>query len=102
MISEQAAKLIMAEPAARDFVADAFAHMKFIGHTPPATAWFEKAGIGEKRDEGFIALNNESDCSAFVSACRQVRYWDRARIRLQRAVPEAAGTKFEGRRTDDD
>jgi len=77
MISEQGAKLLMAEPAARDFVADAFAHMKFIGHTPAATAWFEKAGIGEKRDEGFIALNNESDCSAFVSACRQVRYWDR-------------------------
>jgi catalase len=77
MISEQGAKLLMAEPAARDFVADAFAHMKFIGHTPAATAWFEKAGIGEKRDRGFIALNNESDCSAFVSACRQVRYWDR-------------------------
>ena len=67
----------MAEPAARDFVPDAFAHMKFIGHTPAATAWFEKAGIGEKRDEGFIALNNEIDCSAFVSACQQVRYWDR-------------------------
>ena len=77
MISEQGAKLLMAEPAARDFVADAFAHMKFIGHTPAATAWFEKAGIGEKRDEGFIALNNEIDCSAFVSACQQVRYWDR-------------------------
>jgi catalase len=77
MISEQGAKLLMAEPAARDFVADAFAHMKFIGHTPAATALFEKAGIGEKRDEGFIALNNESDCSAFVSACRQVRYWHR-------------------------
>jgi catalase len=77
MISEQGAKLLMAEPAVRDFVADAFAHMKFIGHTPAATAWFEKAGIGEKRDRGFIALNNESDCSAFVSACRQVRYWDR-------------------------
>ena len=45
--------------AVRDFVADAFAHMKFIGHTPAATAWFEKAGIGEKRDEGFIALNKK-------------------------------------------
>ena len=49
----------MAEPAVRDFIADAFAHMKFIGHTPAATAWFEKAGIGEKRDEGFIALNKK-------------------------------------------
>jgi catalase len=38
MISEQGAKLLMAEPAARDFAADAFAHMKFIGHTPASTA----------------------------------------------------------------
>jgi catalase len=59
MISEQGAKLLMAEPAVRDFVADAFAHMKFIGHTPAATAWFEKAGIGEKRDRGFCTEQRE-------------------------------------------
>jgi catalase len=38
MISEQGTKLLMAESAVRDSVADAFAHMKFIGHTPAATA----------------------------------------------------------------
>ena len=66
-----------AEPAARDFVADAFAYMKFIGHTPAAAALFEKAGLPENRDHGFITINGESDCSAFVTACRKVRYWDR-------------------------
>jgi catalase len=77
LVSEEGAKHLTAEPAARDFVADAFAHSKFIGHTRAATALFEKAGIGEKRDAGFLALNSETDCSAFVSACRQVRYWNR-------------------------
>ena len=77
MVSKQGAKLLTAEPAARDFVADAFAHMKFIGHTPAALALFEKAGLPENRDHGFITLNGESDCFAFVTACRKVRYWDR-------------------------
>ena len=77
MVSKQGAKLLRAEPAARDFVADAFAHMKFIGHTPAAVALFEKAGLPENRDHGFITLNGESDCFAFVTACRKLRYWDR-------------------------
>jgi catalase len=75
--SEEGAKLLAKEPAARDFVADAFAHMKFIGHTPAAAILFEKAGIAENRDEGFIALKGKDDCAAFVAACRQVRYWKR-------------------------
>jgi len=77
LISDEGAKLVAKEPAARDFVADAFAHMKFIGHTRGAVALFEKAGLGGNRDQGFIALDGESDCSAFVTACRKVRYWDR-------------------------
>ena len=47
--SEEGAKLLAKEPAARDFVADAFAHMKFIGHTKAASILFEKAGIAENR-----------------------------------------------------
>jgi catalase len=77
LISESGAKLVAKEPAARDFVADAFAHMKFIGHTAAAAPLFEKAGLTGNRDEGFIALNRERDGSAFVTACRKVRYWDR-------------------------
>ena len=77
LVSQEGAKLLAKEPVARDFIADAFAHMKFIGYTAAAAALFEKAGIGEKRDEGFIALNGQADCSVFVNACRQVRYWKR-------------------------
>jgi catalase len=76
--SEEGAKLLAKEAAARDFVADAFAHMKFIGYVEPATMLFDKAGISESRDEGFISLKAKDDCSAFVAACRQLRYWARA------------------------
>ena len=75
--SKEGAELVAKEPAARDFVADAFAHMKFIGYTAAAAILFEKAGVAENRDEGFIALNGQADCATFVTACRQVRYWNR-------------------------
>ena len=77
--SEDGAKALAKEAAARDFVADAFAHMKFIGYVEPATILFDKAGISESRDEGFIPLKAKDDCSAFVAACRQLRYWARAK-----------------------
>jgi catalase len=76
--SEEGAKLLAKEPAARDFVADAFAHMKFIGYVEAAAALFRNAGVPERRDEGFILLEG-SDCSVFITACRQLRYWARAK-----------------------
>jgi catalase len=77
--SENGAKLLEKAPPARDFIADAFAHMKFIGYVGPATILFQKAGISENHDEGFVALNGKDDCSAFVEACRKLRYWERSR-----------------------
>ena len=48
--------MICSGPTARDFVADAFAHCKFIGHVKAAAPLFAKAGIADSIDEGFIAL----------------------------------------------
>jgi catalase len=76
--SEDGAKLLAKEPAARDFVADAFAHKKFIGYLDTAAMLFGTAGIPEKRDEGFIQLKGV-DCSAFITACRKLRYWARTK-----------------------
>ena len=75
--SEDGAKALAKEAAARDFVADAFAHMKFIGYVETAAMLFGNAGVPESRDGGFIVLKD--DCSAFVAACRQVRYWERGK-----------------------
>ena len=55
----------------RDFVADAFAHCKFIGHVKAAMPLFEKAGIAEADfDEGIIALASAKDVDRL---CRQAR-----------------------------
>ena len=75
--SEEGAKTLAHEPAARDFVADACAHMKFIGYVEAALPLLEKMGVAESRDDGFIALTGTVGCRKFVTACRQLRFWER-------------------------
>jgi catalase len=66
-------------PAAKQFAADAFAHLKFIGYTKAALLLFQKAGIAEDLDEGCIELTDVKSVKAFVSSCRQLRLWERER-----------------------
>jgi hypothetical protein len=57
-------------PAARDLVAGAVVHRKLIAHVGAARPLFEKAGAADGMDAGFITLEAEADCKAFVAACR--------------------------------
>lgn len=75
--SADGATMLSQQAAARDFVADAFAHMKFIGYVAAAIPLLKKAGIDDRRDEGFIALDGSQNGSAFITACRQLRFWAR-------------------------
>lgn len=78
VVSEAGAEKLAGEAAARDFVADAFAHLKYIGYTAEATPLLEKAGVPlDSEDEGLIALAAARDVSAFVSTCRKLRVWAR-------------------------
>lgn len=77
LISDQGAQTLMKESTARDFVADAFAHMKFIAYLPSAMPLMEKAGIAESLDEGCIKLDTPHSASLFVTECRKIRFWDR-------------------------
>jgi catalase len=77
LVSEAGGKLLVKESAARDFVADAFAHMKFIGHVEAAAPLLEKAGVYDSRDEGFIELDRRGGVAKFIEACRQLRLWKR-------------------------
>lgn len=77
LVSEDGAELLTKSPAARDFVADAFSHAKFIGYTDEATRLFAKAGIAEDLDEACIALADASDAGAFLKACAEKRFWPR-------------------------
>jgi catalase len=62
-------------PAVRDFIADAFAHHKFIAHSAEAEALLSSADV--TRDDGFVLLQQPKDCEAFVQRCRALRYWER-------------------------
>jgi catalase len=75
--SAEGAQLLAKEPAARDFVADAFAHLKFIGHGQHARPLLEKASIEDDVDEGCVALAAADDVEAFLQACRKLRFWQR-------------------------
>ena len=68
---------LVQESTARDFVADAFAHCKFIGYVVAVMPLFEKAGIADSLDEGCIALKSSRDVSGFIATLGKLRLWDR-------------------------
>jgi len=76
LTSEDGATLLGDHPAARDFIADAFAHCKFLAYTPEALSLLEKA-IGPDHDEGCLELASADDAETFVEMCRKLRYWER-------------------------
>jgi catalase len=77
LVSQEAATQLVGEPAARDFVADAFAHSKFVGYVDSVRPLIE-AIIGDNSiDEGFIELKSAKDISQFIDSCRQLRFWQR-------------------------
>jgi catalase len=75
---EQVAAL-SGNPAVRDFIADAFAHAKFIGFVEAARPLFEKAGVAAPLDAGCVPLAAPADAGKFVEQCRALRFWPRER-----------------------
>ncbi len=77
VLSADGAALLAKDGAARDFVADAFGHCKFIGYTAEAQPLLEKAGVAADLDEACIALGKAKDAAAFIDACAALRFWPR-------------------------
>ena len=80
MPSEQGVTALLKNAAAKDFVSDAFAHLKFIAYAASAMPLFEKAGIAADLDEGCIPLDSAKAASAFITACRKLRRWEREQV----------------------
>ena len=72
LLTEEGAEQLSAEPAARDFVADAFAHCKFIGFTAGAAPLMAKAGVAPEADEGVIELKAAKSVDLFIEFMPQV------------------------------
>jgi len=78
IVSAEGAALLSRDKPAKDFVNDAFAHCKFIGHSAAAVPFLERAGIAaEDMDDGVIALGKKTDVTAFLDSCNALRLWDR-------------------------
>lgn len=77
LLSPEGAEKLSSDASAKDFVSDAYAHLKFIAYSEPATALFDKAGLGKSIDNGFVAMSGSKDADTFIANCRAVRLWDR-------------------------
>lgn len=77
VLAEEAANRLTGEATARDFVADAFAHCKFIGFTAGAMPLLATAGVETDLEEGIIPVDNAKSASEFVTSCRKLRIWAR-------------------------
>ncbi|MGO6735520.1 catalase [Rhizobium ruizarguesonis] len=75
--SAEGAGDLLKEATARDFVADAFVHCKFIGYVETALPLMQKAGIADSLDEGVIALGAAKDVTTFIKALGKLRIWGR-------------------------
>jgi catalase len=68
---------LMQESTARDFVADAFAHCKFIGYVDAVIPLFQKIGIAKDLDEGCVLLTSAKEATSFVAGLGKLRLWSR-------------------------
>ena len=78
-------------PAARQFVADAFAHYKFVAYSPEIVPLLEKAGVIDDLDDGFIELDAKKDIAEYFGKLAEVRHWarEKAMLALNPDLPSA-------------
>jgi catalase len=76
LASDEGVADLVGDPAAREFVVDAFNHCKFIGYTEPVSLLFDKTGLSELMDDGFVELS-PSSIKAFLDQCAELRRWER-------------------------
>ncbi|HEY9732194.1 MAG TPA: catalase [Drouetiella sp.] len=74
--SVDGAKRLTTDANARDFVSDAYAHLKFIAYNGDSAALLEKNGIATA-DEGVVQVKNATDASDFLATCKKLRVWNR-------------------------
>jgi len=77
LLCEDGAALLSQNAPAREFVADAYTHCKYIGLSAEATPLLAKAGIAGDLDVACLPLHKADDAESFIEACRGLRYWNR-------------------------
>lgn len=75
LASEKGAQDLATQAGAVDWVSNAFAHLKVIGHTPEAQPLLDRAGV--KPDEGILPLPTETALSQYITTAKKGRLWER-------------------------
>lgn len=75
LASEAGAKAPVTQAAAVDWVSDANAHLKVLGHTSGAQDLLDRAGF--KPDAGLVPLTDDKAMSTFIKAAKAGRIWER-------------------------
>ena len=75
LASENAAAELATQAAAVEWVSNAFAHLKVLGHTAGAQPLLDRAGV--KPDAGIVGLPNDKAVAKFIAAAKNGRVWDR-------------------------
>ena len=65
------------EPAARDFLTDAFTHFKVIGLGGATDALVAAAGLTGKLDDACLAVGTAEETTAYVARIAGPRQWER-------------------------
>ena len=76
-VAAQASREIAKNPLALAFVADAYAHCKFIAYTGDARPLLERALAGNPLDGGCKQVETGMAASQFAAQCAQLRFWAR-------------------------
>lgn len=82
LMSNDGAAKLASESTAKDFVSDAFSHLKVIGYNEAALTLLAKAGV-PANDEGIIQLNGADTVNTFIDNCRKIKIWSRqAKVKM--------------------
>jgi catalase len=76
LVTEDGAKQLANDIAARDFVSDAIAHRKFIAHTSASASLLELTPGLNAKESQLVALNQSEGIDEFITRCRKLRVWD--------------------------
>lgn len=69
--------MLATRPPAKDFVSDAFGHMKFIAYVSGAAPLLEAAGVADDLDAGCLELKSAKHVEDFVGMLGELRFWPR-------------------------
>ncbi len=76
-LSKRGAAQLTGAAVARDFVADAYAHCKFIGYSSGASSFVEDVLGNSALDDGVLKLDGDAAAVSFLNACGALRVWTR-------------------------